>query len=245
MKHPLTVRVLKKAVAVLEAVSAAGRPVGLAELCRRMKYPKPTIYRILRSFEDLGYLARDRATGCYVPTSQLAQLGRHGHSLDLRRRALPAMEALHQEFNETINLGVLEGDQISYVACLETSRPLRLMLRPGTKDPFYCTALGRAIAAFLPEREREELVSGARFETRTPKTVRTRPALRKILRETRRRGWAIDDEECDQGVVCLGAPLLEHGAPVAAISITIPRIRYTPARERDILKELLFVQLTP
>jgi len=241
----MIVRVLRKAVAVLEALSAAGRPVGLAELCRRIKYPKPTIYRILRSFEELGYLARDRATGFYAPTSRLAQLGRHGQALDLRRRALPAMEALHQEFNETVNLGVLEGDQISYAACLETTRPLRLMVRPGTKDPFYCTALGRAIAAFLPDREREELVAAARFDSRTPKTVRTRPALRKILRETRRRGWAIDDEECDLGVICVGAPLLDQGSPIGAVSITIPRIRYTPARERDILKQLLFVQLTP
>jgi len=241
----MTVRVLKKAVAVLETLSAAGRPLGLAELSRRMKYPKPTIYRILRSFLELGYLARDRATGDYLPTSRLAQLGRHGQTQDLRRRALPAMEALHREFNETVNLGVLEGDQISYAACLETTRPLRLMVRPGTKDPFYCTALGRAIAAFLPEGERDELIAGARFEPRTPRTVRSRPALRKILKETRRRGWAIDDEECDLGVVCLGAPLLEQGAPVAAISITIPKIRCTPARERDLLQRLRLSQLTP
>jgi DNA-binding IclR family transcriptional regulator len=241
----MTVRVLKKAVAVLETLSGAGRPMGLAELCRRMKYPKPTIYRILRSFLEVGYLAVDRPTGYYVPTSKLAQLGRTGHALDLGRRAMPALEGLHQEFNETVNLGVLEGDQISYAACLETTRPLRLMVRPGTKDPFYCTALGRAIVAFLPEREQDELLSKVKFEARTVKTVRTRAALKKILRETRRRGWAIDNEECDPGVLCLGAPLLEHGMPVAAISITVPRIRYSPARERDILKQLLFIQLAP
>src|SRR5262245_5639314 len=120
----MTVRVLKKAVTVLETLSAAGRPVGLAELARRMKYPKPTIYRILRSFLELGYLARDRATGFYLPTSRLALLGRHGQALDLRRRALPALERLHQKFNETVNLGVLEGDEITYVAYLETTRPL-------------------------------------------------------------------------------------------------------------------------
>jgi DNA-binding IclR family transcriptional regulator len=240
----MTVRVLRKAVAVLETLSAAGRPVGLAELARRMKYPKPTIYRILRSFEELGYLARDRETGSYVPTSRLAQLGRHGHVLDLRRRALPAMEGLHEEFDETVNLGVLEGDQISYAACLETTRPLRLMVRPGSSDPFYCTALGRAIAAFLPDREREELVSRVRFQTRTAKTVRTKAVLERILRDTRRRGWAVEQEECDPGVVCIGAPLLEKGYPVAAISVTIPRIRYSPSRERDIARQLLLAQLT-
>jgi DNA-binding IclR family transcriptional regulator len=158
---------------------------------------------------------------------------------------MAAMERLHRQFNETVNLGVLEGDQISYVACLETTRPLRLMVRPGSRDPFYCTALGRAIVAFLPERDREERVARVKFEARTSKTVRSRPALLKILRETRRRGWAIDDEECDLGVVCLGVPLLDQGTPLAAVSITLPRIRVNPAREREILAQLQRVRLTP
>jgi len=239
----MTVRVLRKAVTVLETLSAAGRPVGLAELARRINYPKPTIYRILRSFLELGYLARDGATGFYLPTARLALLGRHGQALDLRRRALPALERLHRKFNETVNLGVLEGDEISYVAYLETTRPLRLMVRPGIKDPFYCTALGRAIAAFLPEREQRDLVNRVKFEPLTPKTVRNRPALRKILLETRRRGWAIDDEECDLGVVCLGVPLRDGGSPVGAVSITIPRTRLPAGREREILSELRSIKL--
>ena len=241
----MSIQVLRKAVAVLETLSAAGRPLSLAEVARRLKYPKPTIYRILRSFQELGYLAQDRATGSYAPTSRLAHLGRYGHSLELRRRALPAMEMLHARFNETVNLGVLEGDQISYLAYLETTRPLRLMVRPGSKDPFHCTALGRAIAAFLPERDRQGLVARVRFEARTTRTVRTRPALTKILRETRRRGWAIDDEECDLGIVCLGVPLIDAGAPVAAVSITVPKLRLTPTREREIVTQLLATRLDP
>lgn len=241
----MTVRVLQKALAVLETLGAAGRPLGLAELSRRMKYPKPTIYRILRSFLELGYLSRDPSTGVYLPTSRLAHLGRQGQEQDLRRRALPAMERLHGRFNETVNLGVLEGDEVSYLAYLETTRPLRLMVRPGTKDPFHCTALGRAITAFLPERDQDRLVAGVRFEPRTPKTVRTRARLQQLLRETRKRGWAVDDEECDLGVVCLGVPLLEGGVPLGAVSMTIPRTRLTPARQREILAELRAVRLQP
>jgi DNA-binding IclR family transcriptional regulator len=229
----MTVRVLRKAVAVLETLSAAGRPVGLAELARRMKYPKPTIYRILRSFQELGYLARDRETGCYVPTSRLAQLGRHGHMLDLRRRALPAMEELHEEFDETVNLGVLEGDQISYAACLETTRPLRLMVRPGSSDPFYCTALGRAIAAFLPDREREELVSRVRFQTRTPKTVRTRAVLERSCgtpagaagrssRKSATPAWCASERRCSRR----GTPWPPSASPSPG-SATVPRASAT------------------
>jgi DNA-binding IclR family transcriptional regulator len=148
------------------------------------------------------------------------------------------MEKLHQEFNETVNLGVLEGDQISYAACLETTRPLRLMVRPGTKDPFYCTALGRAIAAFLPEREQAELLSRVKVEPRTSKTVRTRSALAKILRETRRRGWVIDNEECDLGVVCLGVPRCGKGVAGAAPASPSQAAVLPPARH--ILKGPLF-----
>lgn len=241
----MSVRVLKKAVAVLETLGAAGRPVGLAELTRQMQFPKPTVYRILRTFLELGYVAQDRATGFYMPTSRLAHLGRHGRTFDLRRRALPALERLHKRFNETVNLGVLEGVEISYVDFLETTRPLRLMVRPEAKDPFYCTALGRAIAAYLPEREQQDLLAQVKFEARTPRTVRDKAGLKRILRETRHRGWAIDDEESDIGVVCLGIPLLEGGYPFAAVSVTVPRIRLTPGRRREILTEFQGLKLLP
>jgi len=224
------VRLLKKALGVLEALGAAGRAVSLAELTRRVKLPKPTVYRIVRTLVDTGYASQEAAGGAYALTARLSRLGRNGTSLELRRRALPLMERLHRAFNETVNLAVLEESDVVYVHVLETTRPLRLMTTPDARDPFHTTSLGRAIAAFLPDAERRALLD------RLP--PRLRAPLEAVLRKARRRGWAVDREENEPGVVCFGAPLLEEGRPVAALSVTLPSVRLSASRERQVVDGL-------
>jgi DNA-binding IclR family transcriptional regulator len=232
------VELLRKAFAVAEGLGASEIPLTLGELTRRVGLPKPSVYRIVRSLVELGYAAQDPATSRYSLTGRLSALGRSGQALDLRRRALPIMERLHREFDETVNLAVLEGADVVYVHVLETTRPLRLMTSPDARDPFHTTSLGRAIVAWLPEAERAELLRRAEIRPRTAKSVRSRPELEGRLRKARRRGWAEDREENEPGVVCFGAPLLERGRPVAAVSVTLPLVRLTPAREREIVASL-------
>lgn len=224
-------RLLRKALGVLEALGAAGSAVTLADLTRRVGLPKPTVYRIVRTLVDAGYASQDPGSGAYVLTARLSRLGRSGKSLELRRRALPLLERLHRTFNETVNLAVLEDADVVYVHVLETTRPLRLMTRPDARDSFHSTSLGRAIAAFLPDTERRTLLS------RVP--PRLRKGLEATLRGVRRRGWAEDREENEPGVVCFGAPLLEKERPVAALSVTLPLVRLSAAREREIVAGLL------
>jgi len=223
------VQLLRKALGVLEALGAAGGAVSLAQLTRRVGLPKPTVYRIVRTLVDAGYATQEPGSRAYAPTASLARLGRSGAALELRRRALPLMERLHRKFNETVNLAVLEDTDVVYVHVVETTRPLRLMTRPDARDPFHSTSLGRAIAAFLPDLERSALLA------RAPR----RPALEATLRAVRRRGWAEDREENEPGVVCFGAPLLEEGRPVAALSVTLPLVRLSAAREKQIVTQLL------
>ena len=222
-------QLLRKALGVLEALGAAGGAVSLAQLTRRVGLPKPTVYRIVRTLVDAGYATQEPGSRAYAPTASLARLGRSGAALELRRRALPLMERLHRKFNETVNLAVLEDTDVVYVHVVETTRPLRLMTRPDARDPFHSTSLGRAIAAFLPDLERSALLA------RAPR----RPALEATLRAVRRRGWAEDREENEPGVVCFGAPLLEEGRPVAALSVTLPLVRLSAAREKQIVTQLL------
>jgi len=223
------VQLLRKALGVLEALGAAGSAVSLAELTRRVGLPKPTVYRIVRTLVDAGYASQEPGSRAYAPTASLVRLGRSGTALELRRRALPLMERLHRKFNETVNLAVLEETDVVYVHVVETTRPLRLMTRPDARDPFHSTSLGRAIAAFLPDAGRRALLA------RAPR----RPALEATLRGVRRRGWAEDREENEPGVVCFGVPILERGAPVAALSVTLPLVRLSAAREKQIVAQLL------
>jgi DNA-binding IclR family transcriptional regulator len=234
-----SVAVLAKAFEVLEAMSAAARPLTLKELTERLDLPKPTLHRILQTLVELGYVDQDHARSRYGLTLQLFRLGRSDSYEDIRERALPAMEALHRRFNETVNLGVLQGSFVYYVHAIETTQNLRWQVRPGARDPYYCTALGRAIVAFLPPARQQHLLERTEVEPRTPFTPATRAAVERALQRTARAGWAHDDQENDLGVACFGVPLLERGEAYASLSISVPRSRLTKALETDIVAALL------
>jgi DNA-binding IclR family transcriptional regulator len=237
----MNIAVLEKAFLVLETMTELDRPVSLKELTDVAQLPKPTLHRILQTLTELGYVDQDQARSHYQLTMQLANLGRGQAFEQLKERALPLMESLHQQFNETVNLGVLQGAFIYYIHVIETTKNLRWQVHPGTRDAFYCTALGRAMVAQLPPERQEQLLKRTVFQRRTPNTVATREGLRRVLEETRARIWALDDEENDEGVVCIGVPLIEEARPFASISVSVPKSRLSPKRREEITEALLAI----
>ena len=238
----MNIAVLEKSFRVLEAMGDLDRAASLKEVGATTRIPKPTLHRILQTLTELGYVAQDTARSNYRLTPRLLRLTR-GRGLDeVRERALPLMESLHARFNETVNLGVLQGRYIHYVHAIETTQNLRWQVRPGARDPYYSTALGRAIAAHLPEVQRRELIARTRIEPRTPFTVPGLAELEAILAETRVRGVAIDNEENDLGVICLGVPFLDENEPLAAISVSVPKSRMTAALQQSIEAALLEIR---
>lgn len=234
----MTIAVVDKTFGILEALAAAERPVALQELARPLKIPKPTVYRILQTLLRLGYVGQEKRTGFYFTTSRLANLGHPNPYGALQTRLRPRMEKLYQQFNETVNLGVLEGLRVRYIEVFETTQALRHVAAPRARDLFYSTAIGRALVAFLPAAEQERLVARVQFEGLTPKTIRSAAALRVELAATRERGWSQEDGENDVDLVCFGAPILEAGAPVAAVSVSLPRMRLTEALKERLTEAL-------
>ena len=238
----MSIAVLEKAFSVLETLGRLARPVSLKELTELTQLPKPTLFRVLHTLCEMGYVAQDRARGDYVLGAKLYQLTWNGGSDDIRAQALPVMESLHGMFNETVNLGVLQGELIYYLHFIETTQNLRWQVRPGARDPFHCTALGRAIVAALPEPRRDKLLERDVFEARTERTPTTRETVAAALAATAARGWAEDIEENDTGVCCFAVPLIADGAPVAGISISIPASRLTDDTRQRITSALLAVR---
>lgn len=242
MSQPIAV--LEKAFLVLETVDKLGRTATLKELTEATGLPKPTLYRILQTLVDLGYVDQDSARSRYGLSLRLRQLARGGDDFeDLRQKMLPVMENLHRKFNETINLGVLQLNHVYYVHFIETTQNLRWQVRPGSRDPFYCTALGRAVVAHLPEKQRKQLLNRIVFEQRTPSTPTNREEVERLLAETEERGWAYDDQENDLGVSCFGVPLFDpDGEVIASLSISVPQSRLTPDLRDEIISALLAVR---
>lgn len=235
---PAAIGVLVKAFNAVEAMAEIAEPAPLRQIAKATGLPKGTLFRILQTLNTLGYVNQIEDSGYYYMTSQFSYLARNARQEDLKMLALPLMKQLNSKFNETINLGVLEGTFVYYVAVLEAQRPLSWRVPTGTRDMFYSTALGRAIVAWLNPQHRQALVQRTNLRSRTSRTVMTKAALTAILDKVRAEGVAFDLEENDEGVVCIGVPMFLDGRVVASISVSIPLSRYTPALGEEIAESL-------
>jgi DNA-binding IclR family transcriptional regulator len=228
----VSIAVLDKAFSVLEVLARTGRELSLAELAEEGRLPKPTLHRILRSLRDLGYVEQADRRGTYRLSERLSSLREYERDSAVRSKALPVMARLQQEFDETVNLGMLEGVFVRYVHVLETSQPLRWIVKPGARDHFHTTALGRVIVANLPAEPQQRLV----LKATARRDARSR--LAQELAATRSRGCAIEEEETVAGVACVAVSLAWLGEPLAAISVSVPVHRFPAARRTALIEAM-------
>lgn len=231
--------VLVKAFALLEQLAGGPGQRTLAELAQGAGLAKPTAHRVLASLVSLGYVER-RGGGLYRLTDKIQSLSGGGSPRpSLADIAKPVLASLHQLTGETVNLGVLRGDRVVYLSVQESAHALRRVVTENETDPFHCTALGRAMVAYLPMEQQERLLRAARLERRTPATLTDRAELRRVLLQTRARGHAIEENQTDIGVMCISAPVLVGPAdapqPVAAVSLSVPIARAAGSRRKILI----------
>ena len=243
MKGPRKSRpvgVLAKTFRILDLLRTAPAPLTLQQISTQSELNKSTALRYLAHLETERYLSRD-ARGAYSLGPKLLQPvpGWNAQS-HLREAARPSLWELWRATQETVNLAVLEGFEVVYVDCLESPHDLRLVTNVGMRAVFYRTALGKAMAAFLPAERRRLLLQSTRFQAFTPTTVTSAAEMANRLDTIRNRGFAMDNEESVPGLRCVGAPVLnaEHEA-VAAISVSGPTSRFTPDRIGEFTVALL------
>jgi IclR family acetate operon transcriptional repressor len=220
------VQTVLKALDVLECLAAAQQPLSAPEVSRRCHMSRPTAYRFLVTLSNRGYVT-DLEDGTYRLGPRVLSLGSNLlNSLDLFELSKPDLYQLCHAANETAHLSLVEGLEILYINKVESSQSLRLYSKIGSRNALYCTAMGKAILAFLPQEERNVLLERIIFLARTPNTFTNRADLEQDLALTRERGFAIDDMEGEEGVRCVGAPIFDHtGRAFAALSISGPAYR--------------------
>jgi len=159
---------------------------------------------------------------------------------DLRDRAQPHLRKLVTETEETAHLCILEQAHVIYLDKIEPARSVRMITRVGASNPVHCTSVGKAILAFLPEEKIADVIRRTRFERFTHRTIGSPEALRTEIEKTRRRGYAVDDEELEEGLRCIAVPVLDaQRLPVAAVSISGPSFRVTAQKLPSIANHLL------
>ena len=227
-------RSVRTALRVLEAVSEL-QPAGLTELTRHLGLPKTTVHRGLTSLAEAGWLENDPGDNArwIVGTKAFIIGSTVGNRSSLRDRALPFMNALASEVGETIHLMIRDHDQVVLIERIDSPHPVRAFAALGARAPLHASSNGKAILAYLPDSEVQQSLR-ARLATVTPRTITARAEMNDELALTRKHGYAVADEELQEGVVSVAAPILDSAAhPVGSLSISAPKSRMPKAIRSD------------
>ena len=217
-----------KALQVLDYVARQGHDVTLTETVQELKLPKTTVFRYLQTLSAAQFLEHDLKRDRYGVGSKFRSLARVDQELQgLRDIAQPEMRTLMETFHETVNLAVLSENEVVYIDMLEPGRPLRANARIGHRHPAHSTSLGKAMMAFLPDAD--ALALSSELPQRTINTLTDADKLRRQVDDVRRRGYAIEVGENEDGLMCIGVPILDaSGYAVAAMSLSAPERRMKP-----------------
>jgi DNA-binding IclR family transcriptional regulator len=220
-----------KALEVLDMVASFGRPVRFAELLAESSFPKATLYRLIQTLAHQGMLAFDPERGTYAPGVRLVRLAHAAWAMSsLAPIARPFLDELAAATGETLHLAQLDNGFVLYVDKRNAARPVEMFAQAGKVGPAYCTGVGKAMLAFLPEDQLAAALARQSFHRHTPQTITTPQELMAELAAIRARGHAFDREEHEPGIICCAAPILTRGGRVlGALSVTSTTARTTLA----------------
>ncbi len=229
-----------RALSIIEYLAGQDNWVGVRMLARDLGLSAATAHRFLTVLKDLGYVKQHADQARYALTLKVAWVASQVMArTELRDAARPWMERLTALTNETTHLAIIENEQVVHADKVDNKRTMQMRGQAGKPVHMHCTALGKAVLAFLPEGKREAVLSQLHLNARTEKTVVDLQALRRQLQEIRAQGYALDDEENEIGIRCVGAPLFDHtGTVVGAVSISGWTITITPERVSQLAAEL-------
>lgn len=229
---------LAKGLDVLELLAEKGE-LSVSEVARSLGHNRTGSHRLLATLRELGYVEQNR-NNKYHLTFKMLELGtKLSHRLGIRSMALPYMEKLSMSFGETINLGVRDGFSVFHLEKIDSKEILRVDSQIGSTAPVYCSALGKAIVAFIQKDELASFLSGIEFKPHGPNCITSLGELKEELEKVKKQGFAIDNEELVSGLKCVAAPVFDHtGSVLYSISVAGPAMRLTKKRTVDIQEKL-------
>jgi DNA-binding IclR family transcriptional regulator len=226
------VGVITKVLRILELLYEFPEGLQLKHVANRTGINKSTALRFLNHLEHEGYLLRD-SDGAYVLGLRVMRLGgSKSFEKVLCKMSRPILENLRTITSETVNLAVLEGRNVLLVDVLESPHRFSVLSEIGETGEVYCTALGKAIVAFMEDGPRkDEIFASTHFVAKTPHTIMSIARLKQDLAQTRKQGFAHDDEEAFVGARCIGAPIFSpDGSVIGALSVSGPISRIPKQR---------------
>lgn len=222
-----TVKSLRSALQLLELVGAERGGARVKDLAARSGINTASVSKMLSTLAAQGFVRRDDATRQYHLGYKLIELStRLIESMDIRSVARPFLEQLESETNEVINLVAYHVGELIYIDKYEGTRSLRMHSKIGGKAGWVYTAVGKAVFANLPEHEKAFLLENMTFAPKTPASITSREVFLAQVAEVADKGYAMDVEENEMGILCVGAAVFDYsGKVVGAVSISWPVVR--------------------
>jgi IclR family acetate operon transcriptional repressor len=235
-----TVRTLDRALDLITLLAQSDEGETLTALADKAGMAAATVYRLLSTMEARGFVAHDeregrwrigvetfRAGAAFVRATKLAEIGR------------AVMRELMEKADETVNLAIEQDGDVVFISQAESHQAIRAFFRPGTRAPMHASGIGKVLMAYLPDKRLQQIVDKRGLEGFTPKTITARDRLGEALGEIRARGWALDDEERNQGMRCVAAPIFnEYGDAIAGISVSGPAVRLPDDKLDEVAREV-------
>jgi DNA-binding IclR family transcriptional regulator len=223
---------LERAIKILELLSQNPPGLSSTQIAQKLNFSRNSIFRITTTLIDTGYLNKNEESKLFQLSQKLLSLGYAAiGEQTLIEKALPQMRALRDKYGETVPLGILHSTYGLVVESIPGTFSFRYVLEPGKRFSLHTSASGKAIIAFLPDDEREELIQKLEYTTYNERTINSRENFRKYLEEVKMKGFALDIAEEIAGMHCIGSPIFNRlGYPIAAIWITGPSIRLDIAK---------------
>lgn len=231
-KSDYIIQAVAHALEMLEQFHDNIDELGVAELSRRLKLQKNKVFRLLATLESRNYIEQNKTTEGYRLGLKSLLLGQtFVRQMGFLRQARPVQESLARKCNETSYVAIMKDFQIVYLDAVESDLPVRVVPRVGEKLPIYCTAAGKVVAASLNEEILREYIRAGKLKRYTSNTISDPDELVDHLRSIAELGYAVDNEELDVGVKCVGAPIRDYTRKVVgAVSISGPSMRLSAER---------------
>lgn len=229
---------LEKGIRVLELLSNQNEAT-VSSVAAQLGFNRAASHRFLATLRDLGYVEKNE-NNRYHLTFKIMEMGmKVANRFEIRTEARCYMQELSRAFNETVNLGYWKGQKILHLDKIDSPEILRIDTPLGSWAPAYCTALGKAILAYLPQDELEVYLKSAKLMPRGPNTITSKKNFRQELIKVLQQGYAVDDEELSAGLRCVAAPVFDHSGHVRyALSVSAPISRMSQATIEKVQQKL-------
>jgi IclR family transcriptional regulator, KDG regulon repressor len=221
-----TIRAVDRALDVLLCFSTQTPALTMTQISEKTGIHKSTVHRLLATLEQRHFVRREVETGIYRPGVQLIQVAQLAlEGMNIHQIALPYMQILAEEFRETVDLAVLDQNHVMFLDVIQSPQRVKLSSAPGMRLPAFATASGKAILAWLPQEEALQIRNDNNLNYEINK-MPTIEAYLEDLRQTRERGYSLDEEDLEIGIKAVGSPIIgKNGDPIASIAVAGPAFR--------------------